>query len=445
MSLLAVVLFLRGRGGVPAGTREDTVSVALNALCLVETGADEYGARWPLVGFRSLDDYKGSLNLYAVAGLFAVTGPSLHAARLLSMVLALLATLTLALTLRRALPVESPWGALADACFFSLFLLSSWLVVTPRLLVENGVLLAAAAASVTTALAVASAPRSLWRGLAAGACAGLLSHCYSPGKVLFLLSPLILVLVLRTGAEPRLGLPEAADWKGFVAYLMGWFLVGAPHLVDLLGERKGLARFESVGGHFDLTDLVRAIARNASPDFLFFTGDPVPAHHFGLGGMLNVFFLPLLLLGLVAAARRFGRDPVARYALLLLPAAYLPVGIARQTPPHALRALLACLPILMLCFYGWRAALTAARSRRSVAVLLAAWTLFGAARCAQGLLVFFGPYAERNRSGFVRPLPRWNASESKPDSGDHGVDTLFERYHRASRGDLDYCAGSRSR
>ena len=51
VTLLAALLFFRASGSVPAGYREDTVSVALNALCLVETGADEYGTRWPLVGF----------------------------------------------------------------------------------------------------------------------------------------------------------------------------------------------------------------------------------------------------------------------------------------------------------------------------------------------------------------------------------------------------------
>ena len=52
VALLAAFLFFRASGTVPRGYREDTVSVALNALCLVETGADEYGVRWPLVGFR---------------------------------------------------------------------------------------------------------------------------------------------------------------------------------------------------------------------------------------------------------------------------------------------------------------------------------------------------------------------------------------------------------
>ena len=443
VALLAAGLFLHGSGAVPAGYREDTVSVALNALCLVETGADEYGARWPLVGFRSLGDYKGSLNLYLVAALFVATGPSLHAARLLSIGLTSAAVLALALTLRRARPDQSAWGAPADACFFALFLLSSWLLVTPRVLVENGVLLAASAAAVVTALGVAREPQSLTGGLVAGACAGLLSHCYSPGKVLFAFSPLILALTIA--CEPPRGGRKLTGFAGLRGYVASWLLVAAPHLFDLFGERKGLSRFDAVGGHFDLVDIGRAIARNASPSFLFFTGDPVPAHHFGLGGMLNVFFLPLVIWGLVVATRRFGCDALARYALLLLPVAYLPVGIARQTPPHALRALLASVPILIISFYGWRAAQAVARKRGWARLLLAAWTILGVIRCVHGLAVFFGPYAERNLGGFVRPLPRWNASETKPDPADHGVDTLFERYHRATRGDLTYCAGSRSR
>ena len=261
------------------------------------------------------------------------------------------------------------------------------------------------------------------------------------GKLLFLLSPLLLALVMAR--EPPRGLRMCLVRRGTLGFVAGWLVLGAPHLIDLLGARKGLSRFQTVGGHFDPVDIARGIARNASPDFLFFTGDSVRVHHFGFGGMLNVFFLPLLIWGLVASARRFGRDPAARYALLLLPAAFLPVGIARQAPPHALRAVLACVPILMISFYGWRAAQAEVHPRVWARLLLVGWTIFGVIRCAQGLRGLLRAWtAERNLGGYVRPLPRWNAPRGRPDPADHGVDTLDERYHRATRGDLDYCGGS---
>jgi hypothetical protein len=288
-------------------------------------------------------------------------------------------------------------------------------------------------------------PGSVARGALSGIAIGLLSYCYSPGKVAFVGLPAVLCAALVL--SPPRGVTGLARARGLAACLLGCALVGLPHLLDLFGPARGLSRYRTVHGGFEPQHVLRGLANNMNSDFLFFSGDPNPAHHFGVGGMLNPWFLPWLAVGIAVGIRAAGRDVLARFVLLLAPLGFLPAAIAASTPPHALRSLLASVPLAILAYSGWRRSqavlLDAPRRRALGALVLAGWAGFGVTRAVQGLRVFYGPYSQRNLGGFTSPRPRWSSDREKPEAKEHGVDTLAERYYRAVvRGDLGYCQGA---
>lgn len=441
--LAAAGAFFHDAAGSPPGYPVDMVSVALNAHCVSETGTDEYGAAWPLVGFRSFEDYKGVANLYGLAALYAVFGPSLLAARLLSMGLTFAATLALVSSLRYlpAPPHRPPLTA--HALIFALLLLSPWLILPKRVMVEDGVLYALGAAAVLAAGALLRRPRSVGGGLACGLASGLLAHAYSPGKVLFVAVPLLLLLVLWFEAPARGAklVPCRGVWLAWVTA----GVVALPHLFDVLGPARGLSRFRTVGGHFDIGRVAQGLANNLDPRFLFFSGDPEPHRHMAHGGMLNVVFLPLAVVGLLVVVARARREAFARFSLGLFPATFLPAALAAQAPPHGGRALLAVIPIAIASGYalnaGWSAAATIPRRRAAIAAF-AVWTAVGIAVAVADLRHFFGPYSERNLWAYTRPKPRWRLVDGRVDPGDHSPETAPERFFRAAHlGQEEYCGG----
>lgn len=64
----------------PPGFFRDEAAIAYNASTIAHDGRDEYGARLPLY-FESFRDYKSPTFVYALAGVFLVTGPSKSVAR----------------------------------------------------------------------------------------------------------------------------------------------------------------------------------------------------------------------------------------------------------------------------------------------------------------------------------------------------------------------------
>src|SRR5947207_11581392 len=67
----------------PRGFFIDESSIAYNSYLISRTGHDEHGQAWPLY-FRAFGEYKNPIYIYLLASIFRLTGPSILAARLLS-------------------------------------------------------------------------------------------------------------------------------------------------------------------------------------------------------------------------------------------------------------------------------------------------------------------------------------------------------------------------
>lgn len=90
---------------VPPALNSDEVAIGYNAYSVLKTGRDEYGTRYPLT-FRSFDDYKMPVYIYMVAGTIRIFGYNDFAVRFPS---ALLGTLTVLVTYFFTKKLFSDW------------------------------------------------------------------------------------------------------------------------------------------------------------------------------------------------------------------------------------------------------------------------------------------------------------------------------------------------
>ena len=163
-------------------------------------------------------------------------------------------------------------------------------------------------------------------------------------------------------------------WLALIPVALGYVVLivwGAGHPGALTG------RFERIGilndanplvalGHF----IVLYLTYIPSPEFLLAWGDFNWRHNIHFGGMLLVVAVPLLLIGVLACARRFS-EPFPRFVLLGFFASPFAAALTSQATPHALRAA-SMLPFcVVLMIYGVQALLAAKRSvqqRKRIAV-----------------------------------------------------------------------------
>ena len=104
----------------------DESSIAYNAWSIAQSGRDEHGARMPLY-FAAFGEYKNPVYIYLLAAVYKVGGPSILAARALSIVLGFLAAGVLSLLVR---------DPAARAFTFLAAVATPWLFETSRLVFE---------------------------------------------------------------------------------------------------------------------------------------------------------------------------------------------------------------------------------------------------------------------------------------------------------------------
>lgn len=303
----------------------DESSIAYNAYLIAQTGVDEHGARMP-VYFAAFGEYKNPVYIYLLAAVFKVVGPSILAARALSIVLGFLAAVVLSLLVR---------DRTARAFTFFAALATPWLFEISRLVFE--------VAAFPLAMAFA-----LWcvfrekHPVLCGLAFALVTYTYTAGRLI--------------GPMMALALLLAIPWR---RALIAWAAYAVLLIPALLNFHAVAARVEQVG----VTGFSYFAA--FSPQFLFVTGDPNARHHIPFGGMLLVTVALLALAGIGAAIRR--REPFDRYLLAMLVVAPIP-GALSDEGPHALR--LITVGVLLVVFAGIGMSALAAIPRESLRAAL---------------------------------------------------------------------------
>ncbi|MHB1843679.1 MAG: ArnT family glycosyltransferase [Deltaproteobacteria bacterium] len=390
LALLAIVggLYLHRLSDVPAGLYFDETSVGYNAWAIGHTLHDEHRTALPLF-FECFGDYKSPLYVYLDVVTVALFGATPFGVRLASVLYAFAMAAVLYLLLGQWTEDWrlARWFALLSLVAPAIFTFGRHAVSEASSLpfwITLGFLALLRFERQSTARA------AVWAGLALGIC----TYAYTTAR---LLAPLTVVgaaaCLFPSRAHRRL-LPQFLGAASMAGLPMAVFMAIHPGMLtkrfDTLSIFKDhpprLVSFERAVRHFGEHLL--------SIDFLFRTGDHNLRHNIGVG-LLPVWLAIPFCLGLAALWQRRS-SPMARFLLLFLVLAPIPVSLCDDVIPHASR---------MLHFVPYAYA---------VAGLAAAdWLRQGAARaaiaCALGLALlegglfldrYFDEYAPRSQAAF---------------------------------------------
>jgi hypothetical protein len=311
----------------PPGFFRDEAAIAYNAYTIEHEGRDEYGARLPLY-FSSFLDYKSPIFVYALAGVFRLTGPNREVARGFAAVCLLAAISVIGwLAYRRtrkasvavvvlALAGSTPWlfelGRVAFEVALEPFLLCLALVGVERASRLDRW-------SPVTALPVSAA-------------LGAITYVYAGGR---LLAPLLAAALAVVGRR---------RWKWVLTAWLGFAVTQIPLLLYTRAHPGALSR------RFDATTFITdrmsvfEIAGRAIVNYLqelqvwhyVVSGDVKPyAHTPGAGALLGVSLL-LSLAGVVLVVVRHRSDAFWRFALAALVVSPIPAAFTIDRF-HALR------------------------------------------------------------------------------------------------------------
>ena len=317
-AVIVLIVQLTGLVDRPPGYYVDESSFSWNAWTLAMAGVDEHGRAWPLF-FEAFGDWKTAPYIYLLAAVFAVTGPSILAARLVSAVAGVLTVVLLGALgwrMTRRIEIALLTGAMA--------LLVPWTFEPTRLAMEVA-LMPALVAGFLLALHERPPGPGRWSVsvvLLAGVLA-LLTYTYTLGR---LLGPLLaLGLVVYVNRERWR--PVLATWIVYGLLLIPFllFYVGSPEAALVrLNEAGYLNRpLPEVAGTF-----IAQLLGNLHPWRWLVSGDPNLRHHVPeIGGAMLLGVLVFALIGIVVAVRRVRTDAFMRYLLFGLAVSFIPASL----------------------------------------------------------------------------------------------------------------------
>jgi len=138
--IIVVAIFFRlyDLSGVPPQPTVDEVSIGYNAYSILKTGADEYGAKFPIL-LRAYDDWRPALYVYLVIPFIALFDLNVLAVRLPSVILSTLSVIAIYLLLKELfknsnLKLEiGNWKFDIPIIATALFAISPWHIYISRL------------------------------------------------------------------------------------------------------------------------------------------------------------------------------------------------------------------------------------------------------------------------------------------------------------------------
>jgi 4-amino-4-deoxy-L-arabinose transferase-like glycosyltransferase len=337
ISLLVVVAYFAGLPKNPPGFFIDEASIAYNAHTISRQGVDEHGQNFPLY-FQAFGEYKSPVYIYTLAALFRITGPSIFVARMLSVVLGLIAAVLLGLLAAR---ITS--SRITGLTIFIASALMPWLFEVSRLVFEVALFPALLALFLLCLHVASTQEKWSWRIVAAlGSLLGLMAYSYSAGRLLAPLFAFGLVLFMTR-----------RRWGGLV---LTWFIFAVTLLPlavfsvrnpGALGERFKYVTYVKPGDSRSeiVLRFLKNYAGNFSPRSWLIAGDPEPRHHLPGMGSLLAGVVVLALLGLVLVLLRHRREAWWRFVLYGLAVAPIPASLTLDHF-HTLR--LIALPVFLL-------------------------------------------------------------------------------------------------
>src|SRR3989344_3879183 len=324
ITILAGVLRFYNLAVMPPGLYWDEISIGYNAYSIAQTGKDQYGKSLP-VSFRAFGDYKYPGYIYIAAISVKLLGRSDFAVRFPS---ALAGTLTVLLMYFLVVELFEKKPSAIAAVAALLLAISPWHLQFSRGGFEANLALFFLVAG-WYAFLVSLRKHGMW--LIVSVILFLLSAAtYICTRLFAPLILLALVWICRKNVMKAKRDLATAVVTGvilslpFVPSIISGEAVIRAYSESIIGKEKLFPKvFENYLANFDTT-------------FLFFRGDQNGRHSVRKLGMLYVFELPLVLLGLRTLIKGKGNGRNMVFAWLLL----APVSVSLSNiNPHAIRTL----------------------------------------------------------------------------------------------------------
>lgn len=339
---------------VPPGLYQDEVSIGYNAYTILTTGKDEFDRPFPL-WFEAFGEYKLPLYIYSTSFSMALFGKNEFAVRFPS---AMVGSLTL--------------------IFFYLFIKQSIMLdkhlhknIRKYLPLVATFLLAIAPWHLQFSRAGFEANMALFFYIVALYCS--LVFLQKKSAKVFFCSLVFLVLSLYTYNAYRFITPLTAvillilsykqlQRKTFLAGVLGFLFLSTPFIMFSL-SKEGIIRFEQASAFSEypaetmlqkIITYPMVVIKNYvsffSFQFLFTMGDGIGRHQLPGFGLLPIWQLPFLLLGMISflKAKRTYLWKITLFLLLVAPMA----GALAKPSPHTLRSLLLVIPLEIIIAYG---------------------------------------------------------------------------------------------
>ena len=389
-AITALFLHFWRIGSAPSGFYGDECSIAYNAYCIAETGADEYGTPYP-VFFRGFDNYHDPAMVYALVPLIKVFGLEVWAARFPSAFFHILASVAFAFLVQGY--CRNRWLSLAGGVLFSVV---PWTFPVSRTISAGYTAMLFGMAAGWFWLLRAFGRE--WHGYAAaaGVAWAFAMYAHNIGRPM--------TALLLVGFIACFNCTLLSRWRVGLTFATTYLAALLPMIICVLRTPQALTtRFQTMSifqGHPSLSALLERFGSRFvdyfSPRFLLMSGDSNLRHHTGFAGELFWFTIPLIVAGLYCVVRFFRTQPYYRFlmiSLLVYPAAAA-LTVNRM---HSMRCVNGVIAWLLLAMVGAR---WLWQQRRVGRTLLAALCVVGLIEAGAYLADYFGPYQTRCRVAF---------------------------------------------
>lgn len=360
IGLLSFLLRFYKLGIFPPGLYWDEVSIAYNAYSILKTGKDEYGKQYPF-WFEAFGEYKLPLYIYLTVPSIFFFGQNATAVRLISAIASSLSPLILILLVRvffQSYPCLQRFINGDKLSLISGFCLaiSPWHIHFGRAAFEATLALFLVLVGIWFwFLSIAKQSKYLlFLGLLSLAAS---LYTYNAERIFV---PLLLLLLTFMG-RVQLRFISKKQSILIIVILMMILLPFISFAVSKEGLTRGLSESftTEIKAQPDssiistvnlyLTAWSKNFISYLSVDYLFFWGDFAGRHSVREMGLLYLWQLPIVLIGLVTIWKQ--SKHLCAFLLLWLFISILPASIAKPSP-HALRSLLMIIPLTFMASFG---------------------------------------------------------------------------------------------
>ncbi len=355
--LLFLIIFLGGFLRIygisqnPPGLYIDEVSIGLNAYDVLRTGKDQYGISHPIF-FRAFGEYKMPVYIYMVAGTMKLFGKNELAIRLPS---AILGTLSIGILFFLAKELYAYFdkkknGNIVGLLAAFILAISPWHLQFSRGGFEATVALCLFLTATTLFVYFLKYQKTLLIILSVF-CLGCVSYTYDGYR---------LIVPLAALGGFAIAFKKNKNKKSLI--IASGLLVGFLIPIFLFTSHEGFIRFAQTSAfsqHFptlwgqvggNITTYIKNYLSFFSLTYLFRFGDQINRHQVFGFGLMDIWQLPYIVLGLYFLLRRARK--VSRSVILFL-LFIAPLTAALTVPsPHSLRFLLAVIPFTILTAFG---------------------------------------------------------------------------------------------